>query len=320
VAQNGEIYNSTSSCSAEAEVERRSPPDRLRYRGDRASATGATASARVRPAARHVRHRRLESTRAEQLTLARDRVGKKPLCVFRTDRELLFGSEAKAILAVIDRTPDVFGPALLNFLTFGYVAGDESIFTGMSRLEPGTWMNVAADGHTIADRYWSWPVPGDTSPVSHDEAIEQLRAEADQAVKRSAAIGCAARCVSQCQHRLGHGAGADIPLSPNPVRTFTIGFKGPRVRQVEGARPTKHFGAQHGNGVVTPDCVKVADRLAWHYDEPFADASGSSYCVAELARHVITVVLTGDGGDRAVSRCIAGARAISAPGSARSDG
>src|SRR5580765_243098 len=48
-----------------------------------------------------------------QLTLARDRVGKKPLYVFRTDRELLFASEAKAILALLDRTPDVFGPALL---------------------------------------------------------------------------------------------------------------------------------------------------------------------------------------------------------------
>src|SRR5262245_784035 len=74
------------------------------------------------------------SSRERQLVLARDRVGKKPLYVLRTDRELLFGSEAKAILAVLERAPDVFGPALLSFLTFGCVAGDDSMFTGMSRL------------------------------------------------------------------------------------------------------------------------------------------------------------------------------------------
>jgi asparagine synthase (glutamine-hydrolysing) len=234
-----------------------------------------------------------------QLVLARDRVGKKPLYVFRTDRELLFASEAKAILAIVDRAPDVYGPALLSFLTFGYVAGDDSIFTGMSRLDPGTWMSVSDDGRMISDWYWSWPSPDRSTAMSHDEAVERLRSELTEAVRirlrsdvplgafLSAGIDSAAVLALMSQ------------LSASPVRTFTIGFGDPAYDELEGARETAaHFGAQHEEWVVTPDCVTVAERLAWHYDEPFADASAiPTYYVSELARRHVTVVLTGDGGD-----------------------
>jgi asparagine synthase (glutamine-hydrolysing) len=88
-------------------------------------------------------------------------------------------------------------------------------------------------------------------------------------------------------------------LSAAPVRTFTIGFGDPAYDELHGARDTAaHFGAEHEEWVVTPDCVSVAERLAWHYDEPFADASAiPTYYVSELARRHVTVVLTGDGGD-----------------------
>jgi len=234
-----------------------------------------------------------------QLVLARDRVGKKPLYVFKTDRELLFGSEAKAILAVLDRVPDVFGPALLSFLTFGCVAGDDSMFTGMTRLEPGSWLRVGADGRSSADRYWSWPSRDDRPVLSHDEAVEQLRAELTEAVR--------IRLRSDVPLGAFLSGGVDSAavlalmskLSPNPVRTFTIGFGDPEYDEVQAARDTAaHFNAQHEEWIVTPDAVKVAERLAWHYDEPLADASAiPTYYVAELARRHVTVVLTGDGGD-----------------------
>jgi len=237
--------------------------------------------------------------RNRQLVLARDRVGKKPLYVLKTDRELLFGSEAKAILAVLERVPDVYGPALLSFLTFGCVAGDDSMFTGMSRLEPGSWMSVSANGRTTSDRYWTWPSYEDRTPLSHDEAVERLRAELAEAVRirlrsdvplgafLSGGIDSAAVLALMSQ------------MSSTPVRTFTIGFGDPDYDELVGARETAtHFGAQHEEWIVTPDCVKVAERLAWHYDEPLADASAiPTYYVAELARRHVTVVLTGDGGD-----------------------
>ena len=81
-------------------------------------------------------------------------------------------------------------------------------------------------------------------------------------------------------------------MSARPVKTFTIGFGDPDYDELQGARDTAaHFGADHEEWVVTPDCVHVAERLAWHYDEPFADASAiPSYYVAELARRHVTVV------------------------------
>jgi asparagine synthase (glutamine-hydrolysing) len=238
-------------------------------------------------------------SRERQLVLARDRAGKKPLYVFQTRGELLFASEAKAILAVLDRAPQVFGPALLSFLTFGCVGGDDAIFTGMTRLAPGTWLKVSSDGRSTSDRYWSWPSTCESASLSHDDAVERLRAELAEAVR--------IRLRSDVPLGAFLSAGLDSAtvlalmsrMSAKPVRTFTIGFGDPAYDEVQGARETAaHFGAEHQEWIVTPDSVRVAEALAWHYDEPFADASAiPTYYVAQLARRHVTVVLTGDGGD-----------------------
>ena len=75
--------------------------------------------------------------RRERLILARDRVGKKPLYYFQGNGELLFGSETKAILAALNGPPPVSASALLEFFSFGYVAGEQAAFEGMRRLAPG---------------------------------------------------------------------------------------------------------------------------------------------------------------------------------------
>ena len=204
------------------------------------------------------------------------------------------------------------GPALLSFLTFGYVSGDDSVFAGMSRLEPGTWMKVSAEGRSSADRYWAWPSPGATDALSHDEAVERLRAELTEAVK--------IRLRSDVPLGAFLSAGIDSAtvlalmarMSTRPVKTFTIGFGDPDYDELQGARDTAaHFGADHEEWCVTPDCVRVAERLAYFYDEPFADASAiPSYYVAELARRHVTVVLTGDGGDELFAGYVPYAQAL----------
>ena len=236
----------------------------------------------------------------ERLILARDRVGKKPLYYTRRDGALFFGSETKAILAALDDVPQVDADALLDFFTFGYVAGGRAIFEGMHRLTPGTALTIdARNGGEYISRYWSWPEPVADDTMSREDAIERLRAEIIEAVRirlrsdvplgalLSGGMDSAAVLALMTRH------------SSRPVKTFTIGFGDPAYDELVDARSTaEYFGADHHEQVVTPDCVHVAETLAYHYDEPFADPSAiPTFHVAELARKHVTVCLTGDGGD-----------------------
>jgi asparagine synthase (glutamine-hydrolysing) len=233
----------------------------------------------------------------ERLVLARDRVGKKPLYYLQSGDTFLFASEPKAILAVLPRVPAVSPSALLEFLTFGYAAGDAAIFAGMSRLAPGSTLTLER-GQSRVSTYWSWPEPSERA-MPDGEYLERLAGELDEAVRirlrsdvplgafLSGGLDSAAVLALMARH------------SSRPVQTFSIGFGDPEYDELAAARVTAQlFGADHHEWQVTPDCVSVAETLATHYDEPFADASAlPTFFVAELARQHVTVCLTGDGGD-----------------------
>jgi asparagine synthase (glutamine-hydrolysing) len=238
--------------------------------------------------------------RNDRLVLARDRVGKKPLYYLRRGDEIVFGSETKTILSALGEAPPVNERALLNFLTFGYVAGPESIFAGMRRLEPGTALTIdLKTGEATAGRFWSWPVPPAHAAIAEAEAIEALRAELLESVR--------IRLRSDVPLGAFLSGGMDSAavlalmtrLSSRPVNTFTIGFGDPHYDELDDARRTAAaFGANHHEQLVSADGIAVAEKLAVHYDEPFADASAiPTFYVSELARRHVTVCLSGDGGD-----------------------
>lgn len=235
-----------------------------------------------------------------RLILARDRAGKKPLYYLERNGELLFGSETKTILAAIDGAPPVDASALLSFFTFGYVAGEAAAFEGMRRLPPGAALVLdAATGTHRVEPFWRWPDAADRDVMSEDEAIERLRAALEEAVR----IRLRSDVPLGAFLSGGMDSAAVLALmtkqAAQPIKTFTIGFGDPAYDELDDARSTaQFFGADHHQQIVTPDCVRVAERLAVHFDEPFADASAiPTYYVAELARQHVTVCLTGDGGD-----------------------
>ena len=258
----------------------------------------------------------------QRLILARDRVGKKPLYYYRHRNELLFGSEVKAILAALEQVPAIHAPALMDFLTFGYVAGGNAIFEGMHRLDPGTALIVDVRAGTLThERYWSWPSGDVVDERPEEEVIEELRGELDEAVRirlrsdvplgafLSGGMDSAAVLALMARH------------SSRPVKTFTIGFGDPHYDELAEARSTAEaFGAEHHEEIVTPDAVRVAEALAYHYDEPFADASAiPTYYVSALARQHVTVCLSGDGGDELFAGYTPYADALARVGSAGGD-
>jgi asparagine synthase (glutamine-hydrolysing) len=234
---------------------------------------------------------------ARRLLLARDRVGKKPLYWREDGASLFFGSELKALVAdpAVHRRIDPV--ALHHYLTYQYVPAPWSIYQGIQKLPPGHLLNWQ-DGVTKVSRYWRLD-SSQRRVTSVPEAAEQLRCLLLDATK--------VRMLSERPLGAFLSGGLDSSAvvaamarqTSGPVKTFSIGFDHAQFDEREHARRLAEFyGTDHQEFVVTPAAMDVLPTLAWHFDEPFADASAiPSFYVARMSSQDVTVVLTGDGGD-----------------------
>jgi asparagine synthase (glutamine-hydrolysing) len=236
-----------------------------------------------------------------RLMLARDRVGIKPLYVYRDSEMLLFGSEPKAILAHPAVARRVDPEALEGYLAFGVVPGRQSIFQGIEKLPPATVLTVEPGRWNHAPRrYWRLsPAPDhDRSPEDWQEAI---RAKIDEATRLHmiADVPVGAFLSGGIDSSLIVGSASR--LTSEPLRTFSIGFQEGQFSELPHARQVaERFRTNHTEEIVTPDAVDVLDELMQFYDEPFADPSMiPTYLVSRLAARSVKVVLSGDGGDEA---------------------
>jgi asparagine synthase (glutamine-hydrolysing) len=234
---------------------------------------------------------------ARRLLLARDRVGKKPLYWREDGASLAFGSELKALLADPAMTPRIDPVALHHYLTYQYVPAPWSIYEGIQKLPPGHLL-AWQDGVVKVSRYWRLDCT--QRPVtSIPEAAEQLRCLLLDATK--------VRMVSERPLGAFLSGGVDSSAvvaamarqTSGPVKTFSIGFEdGQFDERAHARRLAEFYGTDHQEFVVTPAAMDVLPTLAWHFDEPFADASAiPSFYVARMSSQHVTVVLTGDGGD-----------------------
>jgi len=234
---------------------------------------------------------------AKRLLLARDRVGKKPLYWREDGDSLAFGSELKALLADPDLVPRLDPVALHHYLTYQYVPAPWSIYEGIRKLPPGHLLSWQ-DGITKVRRYWRLDCT--ERPVgSVPEEAERLRSLLLDATK--------VRMLSERPLGAFLSGGVDSSAvvaamarqTSQPVKTFSIGFEEERFDEREHARRLAEcYGTDHQEFVVTPAAMDVLPMLAWHFDEPFADASAiPSFYVARMSSEHVTVVLTGDGGD-----------------------
>ncbi len=240
--------------------------------------------------------------RREELFLARDRVGKKPLYVWRTDETLRFGSEIKSILEdpSVPREPD---PRALDlYLTYGYVPSPFTAFKGIEKLPPAHTLTIGRDGEPRLRRYWELRMSpkrrvetaSDAAKVEEEilETLDEatrLRMISDVPLGAFLSGGVDSSAVVASMKRAGSG----------PVRTFAIGFDEKAYDESAYARlVAQHVGTDHTELTLRPDSLDGIERLAWHYGEPFADPSLlPTSAVSKLARSRVTVALSGDGGD-----------------------
>ena len=242
------------------------------------------------------------------LHLARDRAGEKPLYYGWMGRTLLFGSELKALRAYPAFRPQVDRNALALYLRRGYVPGPYSIYLGVNKLRPGTWLTVRpdrVDAGAAPTAYWS------SRDVAEQAAADPFRGDATEAGEAfHALLTDAVKLRMEADVPLGAFLSGGIDsstivalmqaLSPTPVRTFTIGFRDERHDEAHHAAAiARHLGTEHTELYLTPaEALAVIPRLPVLYDEPFADTSQiPTALVSELTRRHVTVSLSGDAGD-----------------------
>ncbi len=242
------------------------------------------------------------------LTLARDRLGKKPLYFGWCGKSFLFGSELKCLRVHPDFDDEIDRDALGLLVQHQWIPAPYSIYRRIRKLPAGSLLTLRAEGapgYPTPESYWSLEDAAQRGeraafPGSEEEAVEELDSLLRDAVKR--------RMIADVDLGALLSGGIDSTTvvammqaqSSRPIRTFAIGFNDPKFNEADHAKAIADFlGTDHTELYISPDDgLDLIPRLCTVYDEPFADPSQiPTLMVSELARREVTVALSGDGGD-----------------------
>ncbi len=235
---------------------------------------------------------------AQELFLARDRVGKKPILYsHQPNGDLIFGSEFQAVLKHPSVTREIDHAAIDAYFAYLCIPAPQTAFKQIRKLEPGHWLKWKA-GEIKMQRYWL-PDFSKKIKISEPEAIE----ETTRILRESTRL----RMISEVPLGAFLSGGVDSSAvvalmaqeSSAPVKTFSIGFEEQDFSELKYARRVaEHVGAEYNEFIVRPNALEVLPRLVDHYGEPYADSSAiPTYYVSKETRQHVTVALNGDGGD-----------------------
>lgn len=252
---------------------------------------------------------------SNELSLARDRLGEKPLYYGWLGTGLGFASELKALAAVPGFRGEVDRSALSLFMRHNYVPAPRSIYAGIYKLAPGTVLTLGHQhlaSHSMPEpvAYWSAAsvakagMADELFFTSDEAAVDALEACLREAVRGQMVAdvplgaflsgGIDSSTIVALMQAEAMAAGAP------PVKTFTIGFREGAFDEAQHAKAVARcLGTEHSELYVSSrDALAVIPELPAIYDEPFADSSQLPTClVSRMARQQVTVALSGDGGD-----------------------
>ncbi len=238
--------------------------------------------------------------RRRRLMLARDRLGIKPLVYAVTAKGLWFASESKAILAGagIGREANVL--AIDDLLTFSFVTGGRTFFSGIHRLQPAHYL-LCGGGQTTVQRYWSLPLDAEETAWSRDQWAEAVRAKLEETVRIHL------RSDVQVGAWLSPGIDSSSVTSlayralGKPLPTFTLAFADPAFDETR-LRPTLDqypgFDLPNERTLCDDSAFELYPKSIWHAEEPSADCSEiTRMLLSRAASRRVKVVLTGEGSD-----------------------
>lgn len=246
----------------------------------------------------------------KSLTLARDRVGEKPLYYGWQKGTFLFGSELKALAAHPDFVGDTNWQAANTFLRLNYIPAPSSIYQGIFKLVPGTSLRLT-QSHIqkgtlpLVDCYWSLGEAAKRGAEnrflgSFSDAVDQLAA----LVRSSVQLQSVADVPVGAFLSGGIDSSTVVAMmqsaTTSKVTTFSIGMPDAKMDESKhAAAVARHLGTNHVQHVIQPrEALDLIPRLSDIWDEPFADSSQiPTYLVSQLAKQQVTVALSGDGGD-----------------------
>lgn len=247
----------------------------------------------------------LWDAKQRQLWLVRDRIGVKPLYYSVHHGRLTFASEIKALLEDPEQERAVNEEAMYHYLTFTVAPAPSTLFRGIQKLPPGTWLRVDEEGQVRECRYWDvWDHTEPLTGVSDEEIAERLLAEMRTAVRL--------RKISDVPVGVFLSGGIDSSSNAalfsegeqRPIKTFSIGYDGAYKSNPNelgyARRMAREVGADHHELLLREsDLLEFLPRMVRHQDEPLADpVCVPVYYVSKLARdNGVTVCQVGEGSD-----------------------
>lgn len=241
----------------------------------------------------------------QTLTLARDRLGEKPLYYGEHDGDFAFASELKAIRPLFTSSLRINPIAVQEFMNLSYIPGPLSIYEGIHKLEPGHYLTIRKIEQGYQKNKASyWSLASKIQAPRSQQSFQENKVELEQRLKTV----LSQELISDVPLGAFLSGGIDSTLivammqslSSTPIKTFTIGFENQDYNEAKSAKAIAEFlKTEHHEWIVNPtDLLQVIPQLPMIYDEPFADSSQlPTYLVAKMTKQEVTVALSGDGGD-----------------------
>lgn len=235
-----------------------------------------------------------------ELFLARDRLGIKPLYYYIKDDVFVFASEIKAILKYLKDRTEINTIAVDAYMSFGYVPGEETMFRGIKRLLPGYYIIRKSNGSIYNRRYWNFYFEN-----SKDKGIVYYQEELKRLLNNSIDL----RLRSDVPLGIFLSGGLDssavvallAPRVNERLKTFSVAYDfGSEFNETNYAKiVARQFSTEHHEFFVSPAEFRTfIPEYIWHMDEPVTESAAISlYYISKMAKDSVTVVLSGEGSD-----------------------